>query len=101
MYKRQPKSSGYDIAVSRFYTDPVMKQDLSLLERQKDFTFTRRHFTLESRPTVMAVLPSPGGDRLLIGAANAPLVALGDKDRLVRQYAGPVLSVPQLKLGSQ
>lgn len=96
-----PKSGGFDIVVSRFYTDPVMKQDLTLLERQKDFTFTRRHFTLESRPTVMALLPSPDGDRLLVGAANAPLVALGEKDKLVRQYTGPVLSVPQLKLGSR
>ena len=96
-----PKAAGFDIAVARFYTDPVAKQDLTLLERQKELRFARRHFTLESRPTVMALLPSAESAELLIGAANAPLVALGEKDKHVRQYGGPVLFIPQLKLGSR
>lgn len=93
-----PKAKGIDIAVARFYTDPAMKQDLTLLEWQKDFAFARRHFTLESRPTVMALLPTA---ELLIGSGNAPLVALGENGKLVRQYTGPVLSTAHLKLGSR
>ncbi len=96
-----PRATGFNIAVARFYTDPAQKQDLTLLERQQDFTFARRHFTLSSRPTVMTLLPSASGAELLIGAANAPLVAFGEKDKLVRKYPGPVLFVPQLKLGSR
>lgn len=93
-----PKAKGLDIAVARFYTDPAAKQDLTLLERQKDFAFARRHFTLESRPTLMALLPST---ELLIGSGNAPLAALNDNGKLVRQYTGPVLFTAQLKLGSR
>ena len=94
-----PKAKGVDIAVARFYTDPATKQDLTLLEWQKEFSFARRHFTLESRPTVMALLPSAQTNELLIGSGNAPLVALGEKGKLVRQYTGPVLFTAQLKLG--
>lgn len=32
----------------------------------------------------MALMPSPTGAELLIGAANAPLVALGEKNKLLR-----------------
>lgn len=96
-----PKAKGLDIAVARFYTDQATKQDLTLLDWQKDFAFARRHFSLESRPTVMAFLPVAGGGELLVGAGNAPLIALGEKGKLVRQYTGPVLFTAQLKLGSR
>lgn len=84
-----PATDGFDIAVSRFYASPVEKQDLTYLSREKGLHFKRRHFTLSSRPTVLAAL----GNRLVVGAGNVPIIAKNENDStpLTRTFSGPVL----------
>ncbi len=76
------------IAVSRFYSDPQKKQDISLLHWKDKFRFTRTHYTLTSRPTLLIPYDR---DSLLIGAGNLPLSTLVEGQVQVRQFTGPVL----------
>ncbi len=89
-----PQGKKNTIAIARFYTDPSRKQDLTLLEPGTDFTFTRRHITLPSRPTVLV----PAGERLLIGSGNFPLAAKVDGKVVQRIFDGPVLFTVEPKL---
>jgi hypothetical protein len=86
------RGNGRAIAVARFYTDPQRRQDVTLLEWEKNFRFRRTHFSLPSRPTLLLPLDP---ETLLVGAGNLPLSALIDGRVQVRQFSGPVLG--QLK----
>jgi len=81
------------IAVARFYADPQQKQDVTLLEREKNFRFRRAHFSLPSRPTLLL---QSAPETLLVGTGNLPLATLFQGQVQVRQFAGPVLG--QLKI---
>lgn len=76
------------IAVARFYADPTVKQDITLLRREKGFHFARTHLALPSRPTLLATL---GNDRLLVGSGNIPLATIVGGELRVRQFTGPAL----------
>jgi len=89
-----PATVGFDIAVSRFYTSPVEKQDLTYLSRGKGLRFRRQHFTLPSRPTVMAPIAIAGAQqRLVVGAGNVPITAKNEDAAtpITRTFSGPVL----------
>lgn len=71
------------IAVARFYAGPDKKQDLTLIDPG---SWQRRHFTLPSRPVVLAPI---GSTQFLIGAGNIPLLSRES----VRKFDGPALFV--------
>jgi hypothetical protein len=91
-----PEQHGYAIAVTRFYTDLAQKQDLTVLRFTSLHKVRRTHFTLTSRPTVLAQV----NDRLLIGAGNIPLIAMRDGTIKRRDFSGPALFTVSTKLAS-
>lgn len=82
-----PRRQGNDVAITRFYAAPDRKQDLTVLDFSKGFSASRTHYSLPSRPTVLAALK----DRWFIGSGNFPLAAKVDGKTVLRNFSGPVL----------
>jgi hypothetical protein len=89
-----PRGQGNNIAITRFYAAPDRKQDLTVLDFAQGFSAQRTHYTLPSRPTVLAALK----DRWLIGSGNFPLAAKVDGKVMLRDFKGPVLFTVDAKL---
>lgn len=89
------------IVVARYYSDPLAKQDLTVLTLRAPLKFERSHFTLQSRPTVLALLKSDSTPGYLLGSGNFPILALQDEKPVSRSFNGPVLSVVRPKLGNR
>ncbi len=90
-----PARDGVSIAVSRFYTDPVRKQDLTLLTHTKGLNFSRKHFTLSVRPTVLA---TNNQGQLLVGSGNIPIISYNKEGTpLVREFSGPALGLLKIQ----
>lgn len=84
------------IAVARFYTDPESGQDVTLLLPEKKLHFQRRHFRLDSRPTVLV---QGGTDALVVGCGNLPVTTLTEGQVRLREFTGPVLGLMQIPQG--
>lgn len=89
-----PRANGHDIAITRFYTAPDSKQDITLLKHEKAFSFSRRHLTLTSRPTVL----TGTAQRLVLGSGNFPLLARVSGKPVQRDFTGPALFYLDTKL---
>lgn len=89
-----PHGLGNQVAITRFYAAPDRKQDLTVLDFAQGFSAHRTHYTLPSRPTVLAALQ----DRWLIGSGNFPLAAKIDNKTVLRDFKGPVLFTVDAKL---
>lgn len=89
-----PRGKENDIAITRFYAAPDRKQDLTLLRHEKAFSFSRRHLTLPSRPTVI----TGTARRLVLGSGNFPLLARVNGKSVQRDFSGPALFYLDTKL---
>lgn len=85
------KEGGNALAVARFYASPVEKHDLSVVNFRGG-KFLVEHFTLPSRPTVLAPVGAANGAMtLLVGSGNFPQIAYGDGAPITRNFTGPAL----------
>lgn len=88
------------IVVARYYADPLSKQDLTVLVQKTPFRFGHRHFSLDSRPTVLAALAQGNDPEYLVGSGNFPILALQHEKPVSRSFGGPVLSRIRPKLAT-